>query len=85
MAFWNKSQLNSNEYEEITKKIIQLSGKYEDLLHKVNVIVTDIANLRGRFNQKLSKIKKEDLETDEEQSINNGMLIPEYEPFFKNR
>lgn len=88
MAFWNKRVMNSDEYEKLTKKITDLTSDFQKLEARTNGIVTDIANLRGRFNQKLSRIKKEELEDtdeetkDKEESINNPVILP-HNGFFK--
>lgn len=77
MIFWQKKQINSDEYEKLTKKIIELNANYESLIKRVDLIVTDIANLRGRFNQKLSRIKEEEKteESKEEEGINKPVLL----------
>lgn len=87
MGFFSKSKLNSDEYEAITKKFTDLRASYEELQQKVKLMQTDIDNLRGRFNQKLSRIKKEDFDETEtkEETINNPVILPDNGLTFKYR
>lgn len=76
--FWKKNEdLNSDEYEKLTKRIIELSAKFEELENKFKILGTNYDNLRGNFNRKLSGIKKEDpSEADEEtKTINKPILL----------
>lgn len=87
MGFFNKNKLGSDEYEAITKKIIDLRASYEELQQRIKLIQTDIDNLRGRFNQRLSRIKKDDIdmdETTETKSINNPVLLSDNGNIVKN-
>lgn len=82
MAFWNKKHnetLNSAEFESCTKKIIELNAKFEELSVKYKMLETNYDNLRGMFNRKLNKLKKEDIEEEvtEEKDINNPVILPD--------
>jgi len=78
MSFWNKKQINSDEYEKLTKKIIELNSDVSDLTAKIRILTSDNSNLRGLFNRKLTGLKKEEIpeETTEEKDINNSILVP---------
>lgn len=67
-----KNPINSNEYEQLCKRIVEISAKQEILDSKVEVLRTDTANLRGRFNQRLKGFAKEEEET---KDINTGENI----------
>lgn len=87
MGFFSKTKLYSDEYEAITKKFTDLRASYEELQQKVKLMQTDIDNLRGRFNQKLSRIKKEDMQEEETdtETINNPVILPDNGIIFKHR
>lgn len=78
MSFWNKKPLNSEEYEKLQKKIIDLDAKIEKANVDLKILQTNYDNLRGNFNRKLAGIKKEEAqEFDEgEKSINNPVILP---------
>lgn len=88
--FWRKNKetkLNSDEYESVVKKLISFTEKIETLEVRIKTLTTDVENLRGQFNRKLNKIKKEELqeETPQEQNINNPVILPYDGALFKNR
>lgn len=63
MSFWRKSEnvpLNSKEYESCAKKIVEVSGRIEELETKFKILTTNYDNLRGQFNRKLSGLKEEE-------------------------
>jgi len=66
--------INSEEYEKLTKRIIEIQGDISELKNIVRILETNYNNLRGNFNRKLLGVKKE--EVDETQSINNPVLLP---------
>lgn len=73
--FFKKSVVNSEEYEKLTKKLIDISSKLDMLDARVKALITDMDNLRGQFNKKLSKIKKDDME-EKTENINNPVILP---------
>lgn len=79
--FFNKKQtLNSDEYEKLSKKMIDLKEELETFGVKLNVLRTDVDNLRGNFNRKLKGLKKEEMEEEEDsktKDIYRGILLPE--------
>ena len=74
--------LTSKEKEniviKISKKNTEIFSELEELKVKIKVLETDINNLRGNFNRKLTKLKKEDMEEkkEETQTINNPVILP---------
>jgi len=83
--FWKKSDdtgkkdINSSEYETCLKRILEGNTRIESLIAKVNALETDVANLRGKFNARLTKIKTEEQKEQEEQQtqqINTDGTIP---------
>lgn len=78
--FWKKTQVNSQEYEYLHKRITELQNLVQELSAKVASVTSDAANLRGQFNRKLSGIKKEEEkeEMEEGKSINNQVILPEH-------
>lgn len=63
MSFWRKSNetpLNSGEYERVSKRIVELVGRIEELETKFKILGTNYDNLRGNFNRKLSGLKEEE-------------------------
>jgi hypothetical protein len=59
MIFWKK-KLNSEEYENLCKKIGTLAGEIADFKLQLRVLDADLNNLKGRFNRKLSGLAKEE-------------------------
>lgn len=84
MSFWNlwrnkdDVQLNSKEYESVTKKIIEFSARIEELENKFKILGTNYDNLRGQFNRKLSGIAKEEekVAPKEEEMTNETNIKP---------
>jgi len=80
MGFFSKRnegvKLNSNEYESLAKKIVEISAKLDELEHKFRMQGTEFATLRGQFNRKLSGIKKNEIEEEETQQINSPVILP---------
>ena len=52
--------MNSEEYEKLNKRIIDILSAIEELTSKVRIVQSDNANLRGQFNRKLLGLKKSD-------------------------
>jgi len=87
MMFWNKKKddpnkntTNSEEYERLSKRITDLAAEVALHKTKVELIETDVANLRGKFNRKLSGLQKEEekvepKEEEKTESIINGGYI----------
>lgn len=78
MSFWNNKKVNSDEYEKLAKKITDLSSSVDELTAKIRIITSDVSNLRGLFNRKLTGIKKEEQVQEEEETkdINNTVILP---------
>lgn len=78
MSFWRNKSLNSDEYEKLTKKIIEFDSKIEKAIVDLKILQTNYDNLRGNFNRKLSGIKKEEAteSTEQEKDINNPVILP---------
>jgi len=86
--FWKKTQINSDEYEKLHKKITELVGLIDELKINVTMLQTDCSNLRGQFNRKLQGIKKEEKDLDDsdmEKGINNPVILPDHGNPFKYR
>lgn len=83
MNFW-KSKINSDEYDKLFKKYIELSGEIAEITAKIRLIQSDNSNLRGQFNRKLSGIKKEESTTEETKDINNPVILPDNGNTFKS-
>jgi hypothetical protein len=85
--FWNKSKnaeqtnLNSADYEKLLKKSVEVTAKIEELQIKLEVLRTDLQDMRGKFNRKLRGIRLEDQE-EQEKDINNPVILP-YNGSFK--
>jgi len=84
MAFWNKKHenpspnpLNSEEYERLVKRIIEFNSKVAVLETNMELLKTDVANLRGKFNQRLKGLKEEEgkEEKKEIETINNTEFV----------
>lgn len=88
MNFWKKTQVNSDEYEKLSKKIIDLSSDVQELTAKIRTITSDVSNLRGLFNRKLIGLKKEEVgeveEQQEQKGINNQVILPYDGTIFKH-
>jgi len=84
--FWKNTKINSDEYEKLTKRIVDLYAIIEELSSKIRVVQSDNANLRGQFNRKLLGLKKEEAqeENTETQSINNQVILPYDGAIFKH-
>jgi len=81
--FWRNKNLgekniNSNEYDSVLKKISEINAELELFKTKLNLIKTDLDNLRGRFNQRIAKGREgDDKEAGEPtKELNNGEFIP---------
>lgn len=85
MIFWRKNEtkhLNSEEYEALLKRVVSLSAITEELHNKFKILETNYNDLRGKFNRKLSGMKKEETEEEETKTINNPVILP-YDGAFK--
>lgn len=79
MSFWRNKSLNSDEYEKLQKKIIDLDAKIEKANVDLRILQTDYNNLRGNFNRKLSGLKKEEADQEQKEEtkdINNPVILP---------
>lgn len=76
----SKDALNSAEYERLSKRVTELTGEVGTLKTLCNSLETDVANLRGKFNRKLSGLQKEEekvepKEEEKTESIINGGYV----------
>ena len=51
--------INSVEFEDLSKKISSLSAAVAELTSKINVYESNVNSLRGLVNRKLSGVKEE--------------------------
>lgn len=72
------STIHSEEYEQLSKKFIELLQDVREFEVKLRVLETNIDNLRGNFNAKLKRMKQEEAieEKDETKDINNPVILP---------
>jgi predicted nuclease with TOPRIM domain len=87
---WGFRRVNSIEYEKLSKRIVELSSICEELQNKFKILETNYNDLRGKFNRKLSGIKKEEangeeLGQEETKTINNPVILPYDGTFSKYR
>jgi len=87
---WGFKRVNSIEYEKLSKRIVELSSICEELQNKFKILETNYNDLRGKFNRKLSGIKKEEangeeLGQEETKTINNPVILPYDGTFSKYR
>jgi len=87
MAFWNKSNektqvpsqnsVNSTEYENLAKRNVELSTRIGLCETNLELLKTDVANLRGKFNQRLKGLREEEgkEEKKEIETINNTEFV----------
>lgn len=80
--FSKTTKLNSDEYEKLTKKIIELNASLEEIKKKFEVITTNMTSLRGLINR---RIGGKDIEVDESQGLNNPVILPDHGAPFRNR
>lgn len=79
MWFNHKKNLHSDEYEQLSKRIIALNEEVRILETKLKMFETNLDNLRGNINAKLlRRLKKEEEDDKEEESktINNPVILP---------
>lgn len=65
---------NSDEYERLSKKLIDLSAAVAALAGKYEILETNVANLRGKLNQRLRG--REDQSTDPEKDQSTASANP---------
>jgi len=88
--FWKKKNeanntsanaVNSNEYEKLSKRIAELDAEVRICKTSCQMLETDVANLRGKFNQRLKGLapieekKEEKPEEKKIETINNSELV----------
>lgn len=86
MIFFRKkttTSLRSDEYEQLSNRITTLRSDLEEAKTKVRMLETEINNLRGNFNRKLSGIVKEEKKEEQPKALNTqeakvftGMMFP---------
>ena len=85
--FWKKQNerdnpdkrcINSDEYGKLIILISNQTARIADCEININLLKTDVANLRGNFNRKLSGIAKneEQVKQQETESFNNSNEVP---------
>jgi hypothetical protein len=67
--------INSDEYDRVLKRISELDANFKLLKVDVDVLRTDVSNLRGKFNQRLKGLKEEE-QKQEIESFNNSGEVP---------
>jgi len=74
----NNNPVNSDEYERLHKRITELDTKIEAVKTSINLLQTDVADLRGAFNSRLAKIRNRGIEESEAnvESFNNSVEVP---------
>ena len=63
-----KNPMGSDEYERLFKRIIDVAGEIGILKANLELTKTDLANLRGKFNQRLRS--EPDQQTDTGKKLN---------------
>ena len=64
--FWRKNEntsknpINSDEYERLAKRISDLDSSMRTFKTNIEMFETDLANLRGKFNQRLKGLAPEE-------------------------
>jgi len=71
----SKKSLNSYEYEQVLKRISELYSRVSVFETSIEVLKTDISNLRGKFNQRLKGLAEAEKKEDEKVSFNNDGLV----------
>lgn len=72
MGIFSK-KINSDEFEQLSKKITALVGDVEELKKKFEILTTNYNSLRGLVNRKIGGVE----ETTQSKDINNGMFLPD--------
>ena len=77
----NKSSdpVNSKEYEKLAMRIVECTTAILSVENKLNLLKTDVENLRGKFNQRLRGIKLDEQVKELEQqkeNFNNNDVVP---------
>ena len=67
MFKWNRSNtstnqtvINSEEYDKCLRRMSELDTGIKTVKSEIELLRTDLANLRGKFNAKLTRIKEEE-------------------------
>lgn len=71
----NETRINSEEYESVAKKLIELSTRLEELHNKFKILETNYDNLRGNFNRKLAGIRKEEKPEESENNLKPSVFL----------
>lgn len=77
----NIKQLNSEEYEKLTKKIIDLNSLIEEVRSKLSILETNYHSMRGMINRRIGKHEEEE----ENEGLNNPVILRDNGLPFKNR
>lgn len=70
---------NSEEYEKLYKKIVEITAKIDENSYKIGLLSTDLDNLRGNFNRKLSGIRRAEREEEaqeETKDLKSQVILP---------
>jgi len=74
----NKKCINSDEYEKLIRRISEEAARISHLENDFKILSTNVDNLRGNFNRKLSGIAKNEEQTkqQETESFINSNEVP---------
>ena len=74
----NKKYINSDEYEKLIRRISEEAARISHLENDFKILSTNVDNLRGNFNRKLSGIAKneEQAKTQETETFINSNEVP---------
>jgi tRNA threonylcarbamoyladenosine modification (KEOPS) complex Pcc1 subunit len=74
----SKDIINSREYEKLASRISDISIDINSVKGNIEILRTDISNLRGKFNQRLKGFQEEDKKQEENktETFNNDGYLP---------
>ena len=67
--------INSEEYDKCLRRISELSATIKTVESQTELLKSDLANLRGKFNARLSRLKEEEVK-EESKDIYTSSDIP---------
>jgi len=71
-----EKDINSSEYDKCLRRFSEGDSRIAALETKIELLKTDVANLRGKFNQRLTGLKVEEQKAEEAKDINTSNEIP---------
>jgi len=72
--FSKNKQIGSEEYEKVSKRIVEINTLLEELRTKIQVLETNMNSLRGLINRKVGGFTKDEAESEK---YNNSVILPE--------